>query len=133
MKAPPKRKKDSGIRYDGRKLSARLYLSKKCPHCKKLYEQIKLVRENFRKNGLDLIVDFIDEGKEFYSHDFDSVPTLVVPFQRPFPGISHEWLVDEEKVRKIVLGEVSSEDIKHEIAKERSEHNISRSDKWWKA
>lgn len=129
---PKKEKKDKGLRYDGRKLTGKLYLSKLCPHCKKVFAQIDQVKKNFAEHGIEIYVEFIDESKEFYAHDFDSVPTLVIPFQRPFTAIGEAWLVDPDKVRKLVLGEVTADEMKHETAKEREQKGIPRSEKWWK-
>lgn len=113
-------------------LSGKLYLSKLCPHCKRVFGKIDQVKKNFADLGITINVEFIDESIEFYTHDFDAVPTLVIPLQRPLTGIDESWLVDPDKVRKLVLGEASGDDVKHDTAKKREIAGISKSDKWWK-
>lgn len=115
-----------------RKLFGKLYLSKICQHCKRVFEHIDVVKKNFADFGIQINVEFIDESTEFFAHDFDSVPTLIIPLQRPLTGIDESWLIEPDRVRKIILGEASGEEVNHNTAKKRRMDGITKSDKWWK-
>jgi len=110
---------------------ARLYLSKHCPHCQEVYAHIKEVREHFRVAGFVVDLRFIeDDGREFWAHNFDAVPTLILPMLRPFKGIAPEWLISEDLVFALLSGDVSPMDVQHGTAKNRYVTGVSRNAKF---
>lgn len=110
---------------------ARIYVQSGCMICKEIKKNIKLIRKNFETLGLTLLLQDIDENYEFLAHGFESVPVLMIPFQRPYEAISAEYLIDLTKLARILNGEVPREVFEHAAAKRRREQGITANTRWY--
>lgn len=112
-------------------LEAKLYLSRHCPHCQEVLKNFDKVRENFAQAGyIPKIIFYEDEPELFLIHGVEAVPTLMLPFQRPWGGVAPIWLIELDRFRRMVEGSVSIETIQHEAVKARAKEGITHNEKW---
>jgi hypothetical protein len=111
-----------------------IYLSKKCPYCKQVYENRDKVTNNLKKyfTTHEVIFSFIDEDDEFFAHGFEAVPTVCIPNLRPIEGIAPIWLIDEEYTKKLATMNVNTESLANEKELERLKSKQMSENKWWK-
>lgn len=95
-----------------------LYLSRRCPHCQEVLEEIDKVKANY-SGWEDFHISFVEEDYTFLCYGFEEVPTLLIPLRRPYEGIAKKYLVDENLSKLIINGRISPKNAKHEIASER--------------
>lgn len=111
-----------------------VYLSKRCPHCKEVYEHKDVVQSNITKYFIThtVIFSFIEDDDEFFAHGFEAVPTVCIPNLRPYEGIAPVWLIDEEHTKMLATLNLSSEQIANPQELERLEKKKMLETKWWK-
>lgn len=121
----------TGILLSKEPLEATLYLSKHCPHCQEVLGAYDQVEENFRKMGFHLKrIFWEDEPDLFLIRGIEAVPTLMMPFQRPWMGIAPIWLIELDRLSRIVGGELSLDKIQHETQQNREKAGIAHNEKW---